>query len=59
MRYKQAEKMEIIRLVEGSPVSVTQTLPELGINRSTFYKWYERYVAEGYEGLANRYRLPR
>jgi transposase InsO family protein len=59
MRHSQEEKMEIIRLVEGSPVSVTQTLTELGINRSTFYKWYERYVAEGYEGLANRYRPPR
>ena len=36
MRYKQSEKMEIIRLVESSPISVTQTLTELGINRSTF-----------------------
>jgi len=59
MRYKQSEKMEIIRLVEGSSVSVAQTLTELGINRSTFYKWYERYVADGYAGLANRYRPPR
>jgi len=59
MRYRQSEKMEIIRLVENSPVSVTQTLTELGINRSTFYKWYERYIAEGYAGLANRYRPPR
>ena len=42
MRYRQAEKMEIIRLVEGSPLSVKQTLAELAINRSTFYTWYNR-----------------
>ena len=36
MRYRQAEKMEVIRLVEGSPVSVKQTVAELNVNRSTF-----------------------
>jgi len=39
MRYSQSEKVEIIRLVEQSPLSVKQTLIELDINRSTFYKW--------------------
>lgn len=38
MRYSQAEKMEIIKLVEGSDLSVTRTLKELGIAHSTFYK---------------------
>ena len=42
MRYSQSEKMEIIRLVEQSPLSVKQTLFELKINRSTFYQWYRR-----------------
>jgi transposase InsO family protein len=51
--------MEIIRLVEGSPLSVKQTLAELNINRSTFYKWYSRYETGGYEALANRYRPPK
>jgi hypothetical protein len=37
MRYSQSEKMQIIRLVEESPVSIKQTLLELNINRSTFY----------------------
>jgi len=55
MLFSQAEKMEIIHLVEQSSDSVKQTLAELCINRSTFYKWYGRYRAEGYEGLANRY----
>ena len=49
--------MRIIRLVEESPVSVKQTLLELDINRSTFYKWYRRYQEGGFEALANRYRL--
>ncbi len=50
MRYSQSEKMEVIRLVEGSPVSIKQTLAELNINRSTFYDWYRRYQEAGYEG---------
>jgi len=49
MRYSQSEKMQIIRLVEESPVSVKQTLTELNINRSTFYTWYRRYQRGGYE----------
>ena len=59
MRYRQSEKMEIIRLVEQSPLSVKQTLAELNINRSTFYKWYRRYQEGGYQALANRYRPPK
>ena len=59
MRYSQSEKVEIIRLVEQSPLSVKQTLIELDINRSTFYKWYRRYQEGGYEALANRFRPPK
>jgi transposase InsO family protein len=59
MRYSQSEKMQIIRLVEESPVSVKRTLIELDINRSTFYEWYRRYQQGGYEALANRYRPPK
>jgi transposase InsO family protein len=51
--------MQIIRLVEESPVSVKQTLLELNINRSTFYKWYRRYEQGGFEALANRYHRPK
>ena len=58
MRYRQSEKMEIIRIVEESPLSVKQTLLELNINRSTFYKWYRQYQEGGYEALKNRYRPP-
>jgi transposase InsO family protein len=52
MRYSQAEKMEVIRIVENSGLGVRATLRELGINRSTFYEWYRRYLEGGYDGLA-------
>ena len=54
MRYSQSEKMEVIRIVEDSGLGVKGTLRELGINRSTFYEWYRRYLDEGYDGLAAR-----
>jgi transposase len=54
---KQSEKMQIIRLVDESSVSVRQTFFELNINRSTFYKWYHRYQEGGFDALADRYRL--
>jgi transposase-like protein len=59
MRYSQPEKMEIIRVVEQSAFSVKRTLKELGINRSTFYQWYRRYVDYGYDGLADGKPTPR
>src|SRR5216684_8724064 len=52
MRYAAAEKLEIIRLVEQSSLSVRRTLDQLGIPRSTFYCWYDRYRAGRAEGLA-------
>jgi len=51
-RYSQAEKMEIIRLVETSELPVKHTLAELDVPRSTFYDWYRRYAEAGYDGLA-------
>jgi putative transposase len=42
MRHTQAEKMEIIRLVEESELPVKRTLQELDVNRSSFYEWYDR-----------------
>lgn len=53
MRYSQAEKLEIIRVVEDSELSARRTLQELDVNRSSFYEWYRRYRAGGYDGLAN------
>ncbi len=54
MRRSASEKMEIIRIVEGSELGVKRTLEELGISRSTFYEWYKRYLEEGFDGLKPR-----
>ena len=51
MRYPATEKLEIIRLVEQSHLSVRQTLDKLGIPRPTFYRWYDRFLTHGVEGL--------
>jgi transposase InsO family protein/transposase-like protein len=51
MRYPAAEKLEIIRLVEQSPLPVRHTLAKLGIPRATFYRWYDRYHGGGPEAL--------
>lgn len=59
MRYTVTEKVEIIRLVEQSDVSVSCTLAELGIARSTFYTWYRRYLQDGYAGLERQSRTQR
>jgi putative transposase len=59
MRYSQTEKMEVIRVVEESALSVRRTLEELDVNRSTFYAWYQRYAEDGYDGLADRKPQPK
>ena len=59
MRYAAAEKLEIIQLVEQSSLSVRRTLAQLGIPRSTFYCWYDRYRAGHAEGLQDCSPAPR
>jgi putative transposase len=59
VRRSAAEKMEIIRLVEQSELSVRSTLRQLGIAPSTFYGWYQRYLEGGPEGLEDRKPRPR
>ena len=51
MRYPISEKLEIIRLVERSHLPVRRTLDNLGIAKTTFYRWYDRYLAFGEAGL--------
>jgi transposase InsO family protein len=54
MRYPASEKLEIIRLVEGSHLSAKRTLEMLGVPRSTFHRWYARRRAFGEAGLEDR-----
>ena len=58
MRYPASEKLEIIHLVEGSHLPTKRTLDKLGIPRTTFYRWYDRYLAGGPEALEDRSPKP-
>jgi transposase InsO family protein len=58
MRYPAAEKLEIIRLVEQSHLPVRRILARIGIPPTTFYRWYDRFVEQGPEGLADRPSSP-
>ncbi|MCO5147332.1 MAG: IS3 family transposase [Aquamicrobium sp.] len=58
MRYPASEKLEIIRLVEQSHLSARRTLQKLGIPRSTFNRWYDRFLAGGVDALEDRRPRP-
>jgi putative transposase len=58
MRYPASEKLEIIRLVEQSHLPAKRTLDKLGIPRTTFYRWYDRYLNGGVEALDDRSPKP-
>lgn len=59
IRRDEAEKLEIIHLVEHSNLSVKRTLEELNVPRSTFYRWYHQYQQEGEAGLIDQRPNPR
>ena len=54
MRYPASEKLEIIRLVEQSHLPTKHTIDRLGIPRTTFYRWYDKYLTGGAEALEDR-----
>jgi transposase-like protein len=54
VRRTASEKLEIIRLVEGTDLPIRATLRQLGVPRSTFYGWYQRYVGQGFDGLHDK-----
>lgn len=58
MKPSPSEKVEIIRLVEESHLPTRRTLEILGIPRSSFYRWYDRYRQGGPEALADRPSRP-
>jgi len=59
MRYPASEKIEIIRLVEQSHLSVRETLERIGIPRATFYRWYDLYQTGGPEALEDQRPCPK
>lgn len=59
MRYSSSEKLEIIRTVEQSNLGIRRTVEMLGIARSTFYNWYDRYLEGGLDALADKKPKPR
>lgn len=54
MRLTVAEKQEIIWMVERSDLGVNRTLKQLGVPKTTFYKWYKAYTENGILGLENK-----
>jgi len=58
MRYPASEKLEIIKLIEQSHLPAKQTLDKLGIPRSTFYLWYDKYQSGGVEALEDKAPMP-
>jgi transposase InsO family protein len=58
MRYSASEKLEIIRTVERSHLSARQTLDRISISRTTFYRWYDRYLDGGVDALEDRQPHP-
>ena len=55
MRYPASEKLEIIRTVASA---TKKTLDMLGVPRTTFYRWYDRYLEGGFDALADHSPRP-
>jgi len=58
MRYSASAKYEIIREVEESVLGISRTLDQLGIPKSTFYNWYDRYLTGGFDALSDKKPRP-
>ena len=49
MRHSASENLEIIQLIEQSPLPVKRTLEKLGVPKATFYRWCDLYQSGGPE----------
>jgi putative transposase len=58
MKPSPSDKAEIIRLVGESHLTTRRTLEILGVPRSNFYRWYDRYQQGGPEALQVRPSRP-
>ena len=52
------DKLDILRFIQASPWPVKKALDVLGLARSTFYDWRDRYRRDGYRGLVGLPRSP-
>ena len=48
------QKMEILRSVEGSSLSIGEALVRLDVSASTYYRWKRRFRTRGLEGLKDQ-----
>jgi RNA-directed DNA polymerase len=55
---KPERKRAVIELVRRSPLAKKETLAELGLAPSTYYRWQRRYRDEGEVGLVDRRPQP-
>lgn len=51
-------RREFVQAIEQGQLSFTEACQRFQISRRTGYKWWERYLAEGEAGLADRSRRP-
>src|SRR4051794_28811528 len=58
MRYSLESRLRIVRLIEQG-VSPTQAARACGASRATGYRLWQRYRAEGWQGLVDRRSTPR
>jgi transposase-like protein len=58
MRYSASEKLEIIRTVETSHLPVRRPLGKIGIPKTTFYAWLDRYASGGLDALEDHRPAP-
>lgn len=58
VRREARVKAEVIQLVERSPLPVRQTLQELQIAPSTYYRWRSKQRQQGPAGLEDRPSVP-
>ena len=59
VRREARVKAEVLQLVERSPLPVHQTLKELQIAPSTYYRWRSKHAQQGLVGLEDRPSVPK
>ena len=52
------QRLEFVREYETELFTMTELAAQYGISRKTGYKWLERYVAGGVDGLRDQSRRP-